>query len=493
MTIQAYPVSVLTWPQWQTRPTGSTAGHAGAQRDPLDIARAWDQTDEYDRLGGGSMSRGTCAIALPNGKAYLFQGSTYTRLDFASGLVEQSNLSTSGNWPGLRPQAADAAVYYGFGKAYFFYGDDYVRYEVGSNGPEGVETDYLPPNPPFKTADFWPGVGAGAIDAVLNWGNGKLYFFRGADYLRYDISLDRVDENYPRPISAGWHGVWTDGVDGALYQGGSFAYFFKGSEFRRFNVDADTVDAHGSIAALQLEPVPSAMLKAARDLTLPEANTVVGYQIQAGKYSLKASSTPYSGDWRTGILTPQPSTRVVVEPTTVGGIAYQHDAVHQTIIDNVDQRMLIALYRLTRWLNSSAPDVSAILHKGIGHGSGPPNDCHNQGRALDFAGVQGSLDGTTFDKRVLADWGRRPVVAGSASRLDPAVDAVSHLLFQTAFCFGTFECECNGIGPANKWPPRQIGDVGGFVIHPDYIDGPGENLRAQHQDHIHMQVGKTRI
>ena len=35
--------------------------------------------------------------------------------------------------------AADAAVYYGFGKAYFFSGDTYVRYEVGSNGPEGVE------------------------------------------------------------------------------------------------------------------------------------------------------------------------------------------------------------------------------------------------------------------------------------------------------------------------------------------------------------------
>jgi hypothetical protein len=131
--------------------------------------------------------------------------------------------------------------------------------------------------------------------------------------------------------------------------------------FRRFNVDADAVDAQGSIAALQLDPVPSAMLKAARDLTLPEANTVMGYQIQAGKFTLKASSTPYAEDWRTGIVTPQPSTRVVVQPTTMGGIAYAHDAVHQTIIDNLDQRMLIALYRLTRWLNSSAPDVSAIL------------------------------------------------------------------------------------------------------------------------------------
>lgn len=439
------------------------------------------------------MSRGTCAIAWPNGKAYVFQGPNYTRFANESGLVEQNSLSTSDNWPGLRAQPPDAAVYYGVGKAYFFYGDEYLRYEVGSNGPEGVDAGYLPPNPPFKTADFWPGVGVAGIDTVLNWGNGKLYFFRGPDYLRYDITLDRVDEGYPKAISAGWQGVWPDGIDAALYQGGAFAYFVKGSEFRRFNVDSDNVDGQGSVAALQLEPVPSAMLTAARDLTLVEANTVMGYLIQGGKVALKTSSTPYSGDWRIGINSPQPATRVVVEPTTMGGIAYKHDSVPQTIIDNLDQRMLVALYRLSRWLNSSTADVTAILHKGIGHGSGPPNDCHNQGRALDFSGVQGSIDGNAFDKRVLPDWGNLRPAAGAVCRLDPAVDGLSDLLFRTAFSFGTFECECNGIGSANRWPAKVFGDVGGFVIHPDYLDSPGDSLRAQHQDHIHMQVGKTRI
>ncbi|WP_456845222.1 hemopexin repeat-containing protein [Cellulomonas sp. P5_C6] len=438
------------------------------------------------------MSRGMCAIALPNGKAYLFQDGTYTRLDFLSGLPEQNDLPMT-NWPGLRPEVADAAVYYGFGKAYFFYGDEYVRYETGSNGPEGVEADYLPPHTPFTTSQYWPGVDAAQIDAVLNWGTGKLYFFCGPDYLRYDITLDRVDDNYPRPIAGAWQGLWDDGVDAALYQGGTYAYFFKGSEYRRYNVDTDAVDGQGSIGTLQLEPVPAAMLTAARDLTLPEANTVMGYLIQAGKVALRAASTPYSGDWQTGIATPQPATHVVVQPTTLGGIAYQYVGGAQTLIDNVDQRMLVALYRLTRWLNSSPPDVSAILHMGIGHGSGTPNDCHNQGRALDFGGVQGTLDGVAFDKRVLADWGNRPVVAGSAERLDPAVDALANLLFRTALCFATFECECNGIGPANKWPRTRIGDLGGYVIHPDYVDGPGGTLRSHHQDHIHMQVGKTRI
>ena len=30
--------------------------------------------------------------------------------------------------------------------------------------------------------------------------------------------------------------------------------------------------------------------------------------------------------------------------------------------------------------------------------------------------------------------------------------------------FGTFECESNGIGAGHKWPAKNIGDVGGFVI-----------------------------
>lgn len=82
---------------------------------------------------------------------------------------------------------------------------------------------------------------------------------------------------------------------------------------------------------------------------------------------------------------------------------------------------------------------------------------------------------------------------GVSLRLDPVADPLAHNLFQTMFRFGTFECECNGIGSANRWPPKNIGDVSGFVIHPDYIDGAGENLRSHHQDHIHMQVGATRI
>jgi hypothetical protein len=114
---------------------------------------------------------------------------------------------------------------------------------------------------------------------------------------------------------------------------------------------------------------------------------------------------------------------------------------------------------------------------------------------LDFSGVDGTSLDVSFDRKIQRDWGSKPVVPGVAMRLDPGVDKLAHDIFRTVLRFGTFECECNGIGAGNKWPPKEIGDTGGFVIHPDYVDvpPPGQQLRRQHQDHIHMQIGPTRI
>ncbi len=154
--------------------------------------------------------------------------------------------------------------------------------------------------------------------------------------------------------------------------------------------------------------------------------------------------------------------------------------------------MVVALYRLTRWLNASEPTVDVVKHMGIGHGIGPANDCHNQGRALDLSGLVGSTAGVAFTRSILTHWGNLPS-NGAALRLDAATDPVAADLFLTAFRFGTMECECNGIGTANRWPAKDIGDAGGFVIHPDYIDPAGQNpLRPAHQNHIHMQLGATR-
>jgi hypothetical protein len=429
----------------------------------------------------------TSALVLPNGKAYLFQGSVYSRYDFRTGVAEATGVPIVGNWPNLPGNASDAALHWGFGKAYFFYGDEYLRYDIPG---DTVDPAYLPPNTRPKIAPNWTGLPA-RLDALVNWCNGKLYGFAGPLYYRYDITLERVDPDYPRPIAGNWPGVWLTGIDDVLYQGGRYAYFFKDDQYVRYDVYNDSTDPSLPLAGLKLDPVPSGMITAARDLTLNQAREVMGYLIDNGKLSLNAARTPYHGPW-TAITSPASTTHVVIMPPSVDGVTYENVAGAAPVIDNVDQRMLIALYRLSRWLNASEPTVEKIMHLGIGHGSGPPNDCHNQGRALDFAGVVGASSGVAFTKMVLADWGHRPA-NGTPLRLDPAVDPVAHQQFLTAFRFGTFECDCNGIGSVNKWPAKNIGDRGGFVIHPDYIDVPPQVLRPAHQNHIHMQVGPTTV
>ncbi|MFC8095438.1 hemopexin repeat-containing protein [Streptomyces sp. NPDC057301] len=422
------------------------------------------------------------AVAWPKpGMAYLFHDGKYYRYDLATGAYEQE-LTTSAEWPGLHSTAPDAALYYGYGKGYFFYGKKYLRFDIPTN-----KVDWT------GTLSAWPGLWTDRVDAAVNWGNGKIYFFRGNEYSRYDISLDRVDKNYPKTIAGHWPEVWTDRVDAVLYPGGDYAYFFRDGAYRRFSLPDDTVDESGDVADLyNIAPVPAGMWKPARELTDDQARVLVGYLIEGGHLFL---NTPYAGSWQTGISKPALGQNLVIKPAVISDTEFQffqHE--HPDILlDNIDQRMVVVLYRLIRWLNASEPSVDLIRHKGIGHGNGPPTDCHNQGRALDLSGVAGISAGDLYDRDVALHWGNLPVTSGAAMRLNPTADQLAHDLFRTAFRFGTFECEDNGIGVGNTWPYHDIGETGGRVIHPDYIDQPppAKQHRPAHQDHMHMQIGVT--
>ncbi|PHC70381.1 hypothetical protein COF39_17300 [Bacillus toyonensis] len=146
-------------------------------------------------------------------------------------------------------------------------------------------------------------------------------------------------------------------------------------------------------------------------------------------------------------------------PTKINDVDFKYDGGSTSVIDNLDQRMLICLYRLTRWVNSSEPDVTVIRHLGIGHGSDPLTDCHNQGRALDFSGLEGFRSEAAFVRKVLRDWGEKAVMSGNPMRLDASTGPLAHDLFRTVFRFATFECECNGITDTsrpNKCPPKKM-------------------------------------
>jgi hemopexin len=139
------------------------------------------------------------------------------------------------HWTGLAwDRDIDAAVNWGDGKVYFFKDDQYVRYDVASDRAE--------PGWPKRIRDHWPGLWQRDIDAAVNWWNGKAYFFKGAEYVRYDIAADAVDAGYPKEIARHWRGLWDRDLDAVVNWGDGKAYFFKGAEYIRYDLAADVTD-----------------------------------------------------------------------------------------------------------------------------------------------------------------------------------------------------------------------------------------------------------
>lgn len=175
------------------------------------------------------------AVEWPGGKVFFFKGSQYARYDVAGNRIDPGYpLAIGDEWTGFTDAGfdggVDAAVNWGNGKAYFFKSDQYLRY--------GIAADSVDDGFPGKIADGWPGFGDAGfgsdLDTAVNWGNGKAYFFKGDRYLRYDIAADKIDDGFPMPIADGWSSLAKIGfgtglkavwsVTGAAPRGASFDY-----------------------------------------------------------------------------------------------------------------------------------------------------------------------------------------------------------------------------------------------------------------------------
>jgi peptidoglycan hydrolase-like protein with peptidoglycan-binding domain len=133
------------------------------------------------------------------------------------------------------------------GKAYMFKGPDYLRYDYGEDLPD--------PGYPRSIAATWRGLPAAFtsnLDAAINGQKqfaGKVYLFKGAEYVRYDWAADKTDAGYPRSIAATWPGLpagFTSGIQAALNGQKSFEgklYLFKGTDYARYDWTADRGDS----------------------------------------------------------------------------------------------------------------------------------------------------------------------------------------------------------------------------------------------------------
>ncbi len=187
------------------------------------------------------------------GKGYFFKGSRYLRYDYADDLPDPGYMREIGaNWHGLPAGFTsnfDAAFngQKGFaGKLYIFKGDQYVRYDWA--------TDRTDPGYPKSIAANWHGLPAGFTSnfdtAVTGKGPfaGKAYLFKGGQYIRYDWATDRTDPGYPKSIAALWPGLppaFTSNLQGAMNGQKGFEgklYFFKGVDYARYDWAADRGD-----------------------------------------------------------------------------------------------------------------------------------------------------------------------------------------------------------------------------------------------------------
>ena len=176
----------------------------------------------------------------------------------------------------------------------------------------------------------------------------------------------------------------------------------------------------------------------------------------------------------------------------------------------VDPRNAVALYRAANWMQEQY-SVTEMYHAGI-NGSDPKqrNDCHGQGRALDFSGVVGAKDGIPFEWFVINDWGNQPVPADRkgdspsnwaykdggttyrlAHRLDEAQPSPARF-FWDAFKFFAAQYRSGDM----KEFPRSLDTpitTGGFIMHPDHkTSAKGTaNGREAHKNHFHCQIGDT--
>ena len=189
----------------------------------------------------------------PNGKAYFFKGGSYLQYDIASEAVDFGfPKRISEGWPGVFTEDIDAVAVWPDdspfkGKAYFFKGDQYTRFDVESSRAD--------PGYPVQIASGnWPGLFDRDIDAVCVWPRGtqfagKVFFFRGDEYLRYDVAADRADPGYPAKITDGnWPGLFPEGsIDAACAwpEGTPYAgkiYFFSGEDYIQYCSTTDRTD-----------------------------------------------------------------------------------------------------------------------------------------------------------------------------------------------------------------------------------------------------------
>jgi hypothetical protein len=202
--------------------------------------------------------------------AYFFSGAQYLRYDVARDRVDVNPRAIAGAWrlPERFQSHLDASVNWGEGHAYLFKGADYVRYNIATDrvdvGPIAIAANWTRLPARFQSN----------LDAAVNWGNGYAYFFKDDSYLGYHIANDVVDVG-PETIARGWPTLpahFRNNLDAVVNWGNGRAYFFKGTDYVRMDTGSRAIDVAQTAIARNWTALPPGFqrnIKAAINWTYP--------------------------------------------------------------------------------------------------------------------------------------------------------------------------------------------------------------------------------
>lgn len=131
------------------------------------------------------------------------------------------------------------AVLWPNGKIYFFSGSNYFRYDIAK---ETMDDGF-----PLPISGNWPGLADAQIQGAAAWPNGKAYLFSRDRCFQYDIAKDQADPGSPFPTTTIWPGILEGPnrdreVSAAVNWPNGKSYFFQNDRYYRFDTATQRID-----------------------------------------------------------------------------------------------------------------------------------------------------------------------------------------------------------------------------------------------------------
>jgi hypothetical protein len=231
-----------------------------------------------------------------------FSGTKYARYELphsTSSVPANWPRDTTPDWPGVFPSSngkVDAALNATrnrddiTGRIFFFKGSKCAEWSLASGKVTKTWT----------IKDAWPGVFESGIDAALNYENNRVYFFKGDEYVRYDLGTEKVDVG-PVKISKHWKMPFTSGINAAVNPGQGSVFFFKGDQFIRFSVAQDKcVEGPKSITTKWTGLFPNGV---DASIEWPHAKVVGQKPDKSGGLGVAVASNPFELLWTPDVMT----------------------------------------------------------------------------------------------------------------------------------------------------------------------------------------------